>query len=138
MIPFLTSAWTLLAGVLVLLLPGLAWMALFWDPDLDAFERLAEVLGIGIATTAVLALVTFLVGGQLGSSSLILIYLILAVPAIWTLHRSWQQRKWGQNLPIQPAESFEENTGVSARFLHSLNQVQGNLPDQGSCTAVVG
>jgi uncharacterized membrane protein len=52
MTPFITTAWTLLAGVLVLFLPGFAWLAFFWDPEQDTFERLAEAIGLSVALSA--------------------------------------------------------------------------------------
>jgi len=87
MTPFVTAAWTLAAGAMVLFLPGLAWLAFFWDPEQDTYERLAEALGLSIAMSAVIALLANLLGLRLTPISVVVIYGILAVPAFWALRR---------------------------------------------------
>ena len=97
MTPFITAAWTLAAGAMVLFLPGLAWLAFFWDPEQDTFERLAEALGLSVAMSAVIALIANLLGLRLTPISVVVIYGILAVPAFWALRRWWLERNWGRS-----------------------------------------
>ena len=104
MTPFISATWTLIAGAMVLFLPGLAWLALFWDPDQDTFERLAEVLGLSISMTAVLALFAYLLNWQLTSTFIIAFYVLLAFPALWGLRRWWFERTWGLSYADQPGE----------------------------------
>lgn len=90
MTPFISGTWSLVAGGVVLILPGLAWLAFFLDADQDPFERLAEVLGISISATAVVALFAYLLGWHLGSAAVVGIYLVLLLPAIWGCRRWWE------------------------------------------------
>jgi hypothetical protein len=92
MTPFLTTTWTLIAGVMVLFLPGLAWLVLFWDPEEDLFERFAEAIGISISITALFALLAYVLGWNISTPALILVYLLLLPPALWTLRRWWRDR----------------------------------------------
>jgi hypothetical protein len=94
-----TTTWTLFAGVIVLFLPGFAWLALFWDPAQDAFERLAESIGVSISITALFALLAFILGWQITSSVLIVIYLLMAPPAVWSLRRWWRGSRQGEKAP---------------------------------------
>ncbi len=64
MTPIITTTWALFAGLIVLFLPGLAWQALFWDPEQDTFERMAEAMGLSISITALLALLAYIFGWQ--------------------------------------------------------------------------
>jgi hypothetical protein len=98
MTPILTTIWTLVAGVIVLLLPGLAWQALFWDPEQDHFERLAEAMGVSISITALFALMAFILGWTISSPVLIIVYILLVPPAIWTVRRWWKDSQSPQNI----------------------------------------
>ena len=127
MTPFISAAWTLITGAMVLFLPGLAWLALFWDPDQDTFERLAEVLGLSISLTAVLALFAYLLNWQLTSTFIIAIYVLLAFPAFWGLRRWWFERTRGLSNADQPGD---DTVDLEDRFDHderSSDQVQGKL-----------
>lgn len=93
----ISASWTLLAGVVVLFLPGLAWQAFFWDPEQDTFERIAELIGQSIALSAVAALFAYLLGLHLSSSGLFVIYALMALPAFWTIRRWWRKKFWGIN-----------------------------------------
>ena len=127
MTPFISATWTLIAGAMVLFLPGFAWLALFWDPDQDTFERLAEVLGLSISMTAVLALLAYLLNWQLTSTFIIVIYVLLAFPSLWGLRRWWLERTWGLSNADQPGE---ETADLEARLDHDeqpSEQVQGKL-----------
>lgn len=94
MISFLVASWHLVAGVIVLFLPGVAWLALFWDADQDPLERLAQAIGVSIALTALGALVAFLLGWQISSAGLIALYGLLLLLAVWgvTNHLKWRSR----------------------------------------------
>jgi hypothetical protein len=93
MTPIFTTTWTLFAGVIVLFLPGFAWQALFWDSDQDAFERLAESIGVSISITALLALLSFILGWQITSNAVIVFYLLMVPPAVWSLRRWWRESR---------------------------------------------
>ena len=96
MTPFITATWTLVAGSMVLFLPGSAWKFFFWDPEQDAFERLAEALGLSVALSAVFALLGKLLGLHLWPALIIGGYSIAAIPAFLALRRWWRGRTWGQ------------------------------------------
>jgi hypothetical protein len=74
-------------GAMVLFLPGIAWQALFWDPDEDIFERLAETIGVSISLTAMLALYAHVIGWRISSVGLIILYILLIPPAAWAIRR---------------------------------------------------
>lgn len=94
MTPLFTTTWTLVAGVIVLLLPGLAWQALFRDAEQDLFERLAEAMGISISVTALLALLAYLLNWSITTPVLIIGYLFLVPPAIWSLIQWWRESQF--------------------------------------------
>ena len=125
--PLLNTSWALLAGVIVLFLPGFAWLAFFWDDDQDAFERLAEALGISIALTAVFALVAFLLGLQVTATFLITFYLLLLLPALITIRRWWRQRTWGEKNSGGFTEGRDNSSTVRDQDQGSSNQVNGLL-----------
>jgi hypothetical protein len=100
----LSSIWSLLAGVIVLVLPGLAWQAWFGQdtpagqppaagPRPDPASRLADAIGLSMALTALAALATFLFGLRLTGWIVAAVYLLLAglTAAGWIRHRS---RPW--------------------------------------------
>jgi hypothetical protein len=99
MIPLFTTIWTLIAGVIVLFLPGLAWQALFRDAEQDLFERLAEALGVSISITALLALLAYLLNWSITSPVLILVYMLLVPPAIWSLRQWWRDSQPNKKSP---------------------------------------
>ncbi len=88
MTPFFTTIWALFAGLTVLFLPGLAWLTLFWDSEQDTFERLAELIGISVSLTALLALFAFILNWNFSSIILVVFYILLIPPTIWVV-RSW-------------------------------------------------
>ena len=126
MTPLFSASWTLLTGAMVLFLPGLAWLAFFWDTEQDAFERLAEMLGVSIAFSALIALLAFQLGLHLSSYVVILIYGLMAIPAFWTLKRWWQGRTWGGNVH-QPGGANSHLDIQSKQEEQSTYQVQGKL-----------
>ncbi len=83
MLSFLAASWNLVAGVIVLLLPGLAWLVLFREAKQDPFERLADVIGVSIALTALGALIAFLLDWQISSAFIITLYGLLALLVVW-------------------------------------------------------
>ena len=123
MTPIITTTWTLFAGVVVLFLPGFAWQALFWGSDQDAFERLAESIGVSISITALLALLVYLLGWQITSSALIVFYLLLVPPAIWASRRWWREGHRGKkstsnshkNDPLLKASSAINTSWINRR-----------------------
>jgi hypothetical protein len=83
--------------VIVLLLPGLAWLVLFQDRDLDPLEQLAEAIGVSIAVTAIIALGFFLAEWKLSTTGLVGIYAALLVVIVGGL----AYRKISPHQPIQ-------------------------------------
>jgi hypothetical protein len=72
--------------LIVLALPGFAWLGLFWDPDQDLFERLAGAVGISLSLTALVGLATFLIPLRITAIALVGFYLALlplAAIAVW-------------------------------------------------------
>lgn len=87
-LPFWNSFANSFALFTLLIIPGLAWKGLFWDPDQEFFERLAEIIGVSISLTALGALVLFLLDWPLrsvGLAGLALFILPLAARGL----RSW-------------------------------------------------
>lgn len=127
MTPIFVTIWTLVAGVMVLFLPGLAWLALFWDPEQDLFERLAEAMGVSISLSALLALLAYLLGWDITSPVLLLAYVLLVPPAVWALRRWWRGSQSQKNISLDADEEQLAESAVDAswlfgrqEFLHSL------------------
>ena len=122
MIPFLAASWHLVAGVIVLFLPGIAWLALFWDTGQDPLERLAHAIGVSISLTALGALIAFLIHWQISSASLIILYGLLVPLAVWGLAYQLRGRS---RLKDAPEEGLSEPylprllhlAGLGAAFL---------------------
>ena len=85
--------WYLIAGGVVLCLPGIAWWAWFPEKDRDILERIAEVVGLSIAITALVALGFFLLDWRLTTVGVGVIYGILGLLAVAGLVRRWLARK---------------------------------------------
>ena len=75
------TLWYLLAGGVVLCLPGLAWWAWFPEKEKDILECIAEVSGLSIAITALVTLGFFLFDVRLSPASVGIIYSLLGVLA---------------------------------------------------------
>ncbi len=86
------AAWYILATLIVLALPGAAWLV--WAPGsrADPFERLADAVGLSIALTALFGLAAFLTGfrwvneaflnwAALGLLLILVVGLLLRLPA---------------------------------------------------------
>lgn len=122
MTPFITTAWTPLAGVLVLCLPGLAWLAFFWDPEQDTFERLAEAIGLSVALSALIALLAAMIGLQLTPGLVALVYILFASAGLITLRRWWRERTWGgDNSYSDNRESTHPESRTQTGFLNSIH-----------------
>lgn len=52
----LAALWVVVAALIVLLLPGFAWLVLFWERDQDFLEQVAGVIGSSISLTAITVL----------------------------------------------------------------------------------
>lgn len=87
----LDGVWILVAGILVLFLPGLS---LIWDSDQGIIERLAEALGLSISFTALVALFVYSVGWQFTSLWLIVLYLGLIPLAFFGLRNGWKMSRF--------------------------------------------
>lgn len=127
MTPFISATWTLFAGAMVLFLPGFAWLAFFWDPEQDTFERLADALGLSISLIAFLALYAYLFGLRLTPVSIIAVYCVLAIPAFLGLRRWWKAINWGISSVDQGPEEpvyLEDSNGHNHQ---SSSLVQGKL-----------
>ena len=115
MTPTLTATWTLITGALVLFLPGIAWQALFWDPDQDIFERLAEAIGVSISLTALVALSSYIFGWQISSAALIVIYLLLVLLAVWALRQYYKESNLGKKASTRPDESDPDKNSTEKK-----------------------
>jgi len=78
----LETLWYLLAGGVVLCLPGIAWWAWFPEKDKDILECIAEISGLSIAITALVMLGFFLLDVHLYPVSVGIIYSLLGVLAV--------------------------------------------------------
>jgi hypothetical protein len=101
-VSFLTAAGWILAGTIVLFLPGWAYLAWFPHPDRDAFEGLAESAGLSLAFTALGALSTFVFRFRLNAPTLIAIYAALALIAAagWLRRKRSFKPKWQHLLAL--------------------------------------
>jgi hypothetical protein len=78
----LNVLWYLISGGIVLLLPGLAWIAWFPNDDKDVLERLSEAIGISISLTALVALAGFLGGWHFSSAWMLFSYGLMGLLAL--------------------------------------------------------
>jgi len=77
----LEALWYLLAGCVVVCLPGIAWWAWFPEKDKDILECIAEISGLSIASTALVMLGLFLLDVRLSAIVVGIIYSLLGVLA---------------------------------------------------------
>ena len=115
MTPIFTATWTLVTGALVLLLPGIAWQALFWDPDQDIFERLAEAIGVSISLTALVALCSYIFGFRIPSAALIVIFMLLVPLAVWSIRKYYQEIKLGKKGSTPPDENDPDKSSTEKK-----------------------
>ena len=81
------------AILIVLFLPGTAWMALIRSGRMDPLEKLAEAAGASLALTGLAALYLFLVGIRLNAGGMIGIYLaVLAFGTAAAVRSGWRPR----------------------------------------------
>src|SRR3970040_37167 len=71
------QVWQITAGGIVLILPGLAWSIWFRRTEEDLLAHLADLIGVSIAATALVALIGFLLGWHFSSAWLLLSYSLL-------------------------------------------------------------
>jgi hypothetical protein len=117
----LDGTWTLIAGVMVLFLPGIAWLSLFWEPDQGIFERLAEAMGVSISLTALMALFAFLVGWEVSSLGLIALYLILIPFTVWQLRLKWRAVRVIQGEASNESEHIHNSLHSTTKQGHRLS-----------------
>lgn len=122
MTSLLTPIWAVIIGVLVLFLPGFAWLALFWDPDQDFFERLAGALGVSISLTALCVLIAFIFNWQFSAAALVVIYITLIIVSIWGFKR--RRIKRAHEIP---ADRQNGSAGID-NGQHSPTPWAGRLP----------
>jgi hypothetical protein len=127
MTQLISATWTLFAGAMVLCLPGFAWLVFFWDSRQDVFERLAEVLGLSIALIAVFAQFAYLLDWRITSTSLIVIFTVLAIPVFWALSRRWKERKWGLSNFDHPGDDDPNPVEIADQDHQISEQFQGKL-----------
>lgn len=106
--PLFNSIWQFVAGGIVIILPGLTWLVWFTDDESDGFVRLAEAMGLSIATTSLVALAGFILGGQFPAAwvmslyglSAFLVILGASVTGVKSLGGSgWSWRRVGKLTP---------------------------------------
>ena len=79
------------AILIVLFLPGTAWMAVLHPGRMDPLEKIAEAAGASLAITGMAALYLFLVGIRLNAAGVIGIYLaVLAIGAAAAVRAGWR------------------------------------------------
>ena len=78
----LGGVWALIAGAIVLFLPGIAWFAWFPEESEEFTSVLAEVIGLSIAFSALTALAFFLFGWTFSVGLLVIIYTLLGLLTI--------------------------------------------------------
>lgn len=95
------AAWYILAALIVLVLPGAAWLAWVRGSRADPFERLGDAVGLSIALIALFGLAAFLTGvrwvneaflnwAALGLLLVLVVGLLLRLPARYAPHpRRW-------------------------------------------------
>jgi hypothetical protein len=127
MTPIITTTWALFVGAMVLFLPGFAWLALFWEPEQDAFERLAESIGVSISITALFALFAYLLDSQITTTVLIILYLLLIPPAFLALRHWWKSAHLEDKPPDHSSENSPQTKPPSPIKINQFTQQQDAL-----------
>jgi hypothetical protein len=104
------------AGVAVLMLPGLAWTTWFPIKNVDILEYLSDVVGLSVATTALVGLATFFLGWRFSAVSISAFYLGLFFICLAGITR----QRFGKDsllgsVVIPPEQSGEFDNGQSKR-----------------------
>lgn len=86
------NLWYIAAGVMLLLLPGIAWQSLFKSPNRDFFEFLAQAAGLSISLFSLGALYTHLFGLKFNHASVLTFLLICVVVVVYSSWRSVRNR----------------------------------------------
>jgi hypothetical protein len=85
----------LVAGVIVLILPGLALSLVLKKQNKDVLELLADSLGLSIALTALIALWAFIISWRFTSISVLFVYLLAGLVTLIIMKRhAMRSRKW--------------------------------------------
>jgi hypothetical protein len=125
-----------LAGGIVLCLPGIAWWAWFPENNRDILEKLAEICGLSIAFTAIAALGLFLVGGHLAGIGVVMVYVLLALVAmIGLIGRSVRSGKTFKSANLTPTR-MEDNSTLDEEGCQDADQdhfiLQGSIEHTGN------
>jgi Family of unknown function (DUF6541) len=81
------NLWYIAAGVMLLLLPGIAWQSLFKSPNREFFEVLAQAAGLSISLFSLYALYTHLLGLKFSLAGVLVFLLICLVVVILSCWR---------------------------------------------------
>jgi uncharacterized membrane protein len=91
----------LVAGVIVLILPGLALSLVLKKQNKDVLELLADSLGLSIALTALIALWAFIISWRFTSISVLFVYLLAGLVTLIIMKRH-AMRSWMWYVCIAP------------------------------------
>jgi hypothetical protein len=75
MVTIFDILWQVIAGGIVLLLPGLAWWGWFPEKKGNFLSQLADIVGLSLSLTALASLAAFVVGWRISAAGLIGLYL---------------------------------------------------------------
>ena len=127
----LETLWVVLAGGIVLCLPGIAWWTWFPESNRDILEKIAEICGLSIAFTAMAALGLFLIGGRLAGIGVVMVYVLLALVAvIGLIRRSVRTGKINKSANFTPTR-MDDNSTLDGEGSQDADQdhlvVQGSI-----------
>jgi len=109
------QVWQITAGGIVLILPGLAWSIWFRRTEEDLLAHLADLIGVSIAATALVALIGFLLGWHFSSAWLLLSYSLLGFLVMLGvfLRSALRSREGGRSAP-------ESDSGSRSRLKNAI------------------
>ncbi|HEY5573562.1 MAG TPA: DUF6541 family protein [Anaerolineales bacterium] len=109
------QVWQITAGGIVLILPGLAWSIWFRRTEEDLLAHLADLIGVSIAATALVALIGFLLGWHFSSAWLLLSYSLLGFLVMLGvfLRSALRSREGGHSAP-------ESDSGSRSRLKNAI------------------
>jgi hypothetical protein len=139
----LEGLWTFIAGGMVLLLPGAAWLAWLPEERANLVEALADTFGISLALTGLVALAAFLLAWRFTSIGLIGLYLLAALLAALGFARQIVRRT-AKRLPdeidpgvAQTAQPQEASNTLEATFTSQPNAWQRLWEDPLASSGIV-
>ncbi len=111
-VPWIDALWYGLAALVVLVLPGLAWLA--WTPsnERDRFERFVDGIGISVSLTALTALLYFVLGARFSGLALVSLLAACGFASVLGLISTMQRRA---NISI--SLSLKNGLGLAAGVL---------------------